>query len=638
MVPINKLFVVFKTHLDIGFTDFAENIKEKYIKTYIPKALATAKELRESGGKERFVWTTGSWLIYQYVKSLSTAELSEFKEQVLAGDVSWHALPFTSHTELMDPELFEAGLSISNELDELFGKKTIACKMTDVPGHTRAIVPLMAKAGIEFMQIGVNPASAVPVTPPIFRWTAPTGEAITVIYDNVYGSCSPLGDTGAAVYFVHAGDNLSPPSADDVRKLFAKLQEKYPEAQIIASDLNAVAETLRSQTETFPVLTEEIGDSWIHGAGTDPGKVSMFRSLLRYRKSITDKALRMEFNRRLLPIAEHTWGLDEKTHLADHKNFIKEDFYKVRNNNNYIKMEQSWREQREYIKDAISILPMSEKAKALSCISTYKRNSVMEKADELQEVALDTLFETEDLSFRFAADGSIDFLEYKNKIYADSNHKIASWSYTQFGPEDYKRFFEQYIRCYEEWALEDYDKIGMSVAVSKRCDYKPELVKVLRNGDNVTAIIKFADEAHIKYGCPEWVETTVIPTEKGIFIDCAWFNKPANRCAEMLNLGFDSFSDNLKISKLGEFIEPIIVKNGNHNLHASDFGVSYDDMDIITADAPLVSIGKPAILDFQNTVFDKNKVWFNLYNNQWGTNFPMWYEEDARFRFELNFK
>ena len=26
---------------------------------------------------------------------------------------------------------------------------------------------------------------------------------------------------------------------------------------------------------------------------------------------------------------------------------------------------------------------------------------------------------------------------------------------------------------------------------------------------------------------------------------------------------------------------------------------------------------------------------FNLYNNLWGTNFPMWYEEDMRFRFKL---
>jgi len=30
-------------------------------------------------------------------------------------------------------------------------------------------------------------------------------------------------------------------------------------------------------------------------------------------------------------------------------------------------------------------------------------------------------------------------------------------------------------------------------------------------------------------------------------------------------------------------------------------------------------------------------IHFNLYNNVWGTNFPMWYEKDARFRFLLRF-
>ncbi|WP_281275922.1 hypothetical protein [Dictyobacter alpinus] len=28
---------------------------------------------------------------------------------------------------------------------------------------------------------------------------------------------------------------------------------------------------------------------------------------------------------------------------------------------------------------------------------------------------------------------------------------------------------------------------------------------------------------------------------------------------------------------------------------------------------------------------------FNRYNNTWGTNFTMWYEDDARFRFTLRF-
>ena len=83
-------------------------------------------------------------------------------EAIEDGDITWHGLPFTTHTELMSESLFRYGLSLSKELDKRFGKKTIAAKMTDVPGHTKAIIPHLAENGIEFLHIGVNPASAVP--------------------------------------------------------------------------------------------------------------------------------------------------------------------------------------------------------------------------------------------------------------------------------------------------------------------------------------------------------------------------------------------------------------------------------------------------------------------------------------------
>ena len=35
MSAYKKIHVIFKTHLDIGFTDLAKNVKEKYFKHYI---------------------------------------------------------------------------------------------------------------------------------------------------------------------------------------------------------------------------------------------------------------------------------------------------------------------------------------------------------------------------------------------------------------------------------------------------------------------------------------------------------------------------------------------------------------------------------------------------------------------------
>ena len=42
---MKKIFVVSKTHLDLGFTDYAENIRRKYIDEYIPAAEALANEV-----------------------------------------------------------------------------------------------------------------------------------------------------------------------------------------------------------------------------------------------------------------------------------------------------------------------------------------------------------------------------------------------------------------------------------------------------------------------------------------------------------------------------------------------------------------------------------------------------------------
>ena len=56
--------LVFKTHLDIGFTDSARNVVDKYFKVFIPKAIQVSRQLRDRGGEEQFIWTTGSWLIH----------------------------------------------------------------------------------------------------------------------------------------------------------------------------------------------------------------------------------------------------------------------------------------------------------------------------------------------------------------------------------------------------------------------------------------------------------------------------------------------------------------------------------------------------------------------------------------------
>ena len=132
---------IFKTHIDIGFTDFSANVTEKYMNSFLPDAAKVASEMKSREGNDRFIWSTGSWFIAEYLRTHSDPEGETVRKGIENGDICWHGLPFTTHTELMSEDLFKYALSISQELDKSFGKKTVAAKMTDVPGHTKAMIP-----------------------------------------------------------------------------------------------------------------------------------------------------------------------------------------------------------------------------------------------------------------------------------------------------------------------------------------------------------------------------------------------------------------------------------------------------------------------------------------------------------------
>ena len=68
---IEKVYVAFKTHLDVGFTDLSSVVTERYVHDFIPKAIEVSERLRADGSGDRYVWTTGSWLIGKYLRTAS---------------------------------------------------------------------------------------------------------------------------------------------------------------------------------------------------------------------------------------------------------------------------------------------------------------------------------------------------------------------------------------------------------------------------------------------------------------------------------------------------------------------------------------------------------------------------------------
>lgn len=634
-MKINKVLIVFKTHLDIGFTDYSNSVIEKYKKVFIPNAIKTADTLRKNKSSASFCWTTGSWLIYEYLRTASPENRAALEEAIKNGDIRWHGLPFTTHTELMSSELFEYGLSLSARLDRKFGKKTIAAKMTDVPGHTKAIIPFLKNAGIEFLHLGVNPASAVPDVPEIFRWQCDTGESINVIYNGEYGDFTILGDTGVALYFAHTNDNLGGQTPEEVEETFAALREKVPGAELVAADLNDVAYVLREIESTLPVVTDEIGDTWIHGVGSDPKKVAEFRALEGVFARLPEGGDKEILGGALMLIPEHTWGLDEKTHLNDKLNFSRSDFEAHRNDYGFKKMECSWLEQRKFYLDIFNSLSDSAKVEYLRALS--ETTAKYDFSVSGKRVAEFTPIKIGAYTVEFNDKGEIICLSKNGKILADESHKLLSLMYEQFCYDDYMRFHKRYHRIEDDWAFEDFTKIGMDRAVKNYESFYPEAA-VYSDGDSVTVNYSFCEKARKECGAPEVIQIKLTFGES-VRITLGMFGKPANRIAEALWVGFCVNDKEPKIRKLGTFIDPKkVVSRGGRNLHATDYGVKYNECEIVSYDASLVSPGLPHLVDFVNVVPDeKEGVYFNLYNNTWGTNFPMWYDEDTQYRFELKF-
>ncbi len=667
MTAIETIHLIFKTHLDIGFTDFARNVVKTYFDVFIPSAIDTARKLKQTGSSDRFIWTTGSWLIYEYLENGTTEQRKELEKAIEAGDIRWHGLPFTTHTELMSQSLFKYGLSLSQQLDKRFGKKTISGKMTDVPGHTRGMVPLLSEAGIRFIHLGANQASTPPDVPPTFVWRdASSNTNIMVMYQKGgYGGLIRVAGLGHTLAFAHTNDNHGAQSLEEVQKIYRDLREMFPKAQIIGSTMDAFAEQLIAVQDQLPVIEQELGDTWIHGTASDPLKVSRYREMVRLREEWlnngriqADDPQLTAFSNKLMMVPEHTWGMDEKVHLHDYSSYEKEDFQAARKTTVFRNFESSWAEQRAYVDDAVKALGDTELAtEAKKRLKTIAPKRPDKAGYQLVDNPTQ-LFETPHFEIGFDAQtGAISHLMEKasQHNWASAENLLALFRYQTFSKHDYDQFWKHYIinkRETKVWSWDDYTKPGMIESDSESRFWllivSSFYTKQDENGQSFLLELKLAENASSQYGAPKLVYLKVdFPSnEPAIHFDLQWFEKPANRLPEAAWLSFNPVtltSGQWAMDKLGAQISPLdVIKNGNRKLHGVETGVFYSDnqseLSIETLDAALVAPGEPSLLNFNNRQPNmKNGMHFNLLNNIWGTNFQMWYDDDTRFRFNLAF-
>lgn len=685
---IKKVHVVFKTHLDIGFTDMAQSVLDKYTTDYIPHALELAEQMNTREHKE-FIWTVGSYLIDYFLEHGTQENCENLKKAIVNGDICWHGLACTTSTELLDEDLLDFNLSISDRLDQMFGKKTMGTKMTDVPGHTKSMIHAMCAHGKKYLHIGVNGSSMLPEVPPTFVWKD-GDEEIIVQYSFDYGTPCYVEGMDEVLEFVHTRDNRGPQSIEEIQTEMNKIREKYPKAEVVASTIDDYARELLKFKDNLPVLEEEIGDTWIHGVASDPVKTMRYRALLHLKDQWKARGLFewddpkfRDFMTNLMLVAEHTWGLDYKKYLFDFTNWTKEDLKKAREKDttdstfltqrnahileslkgemekyrggdftgSYAAFEKSHEEQMDYIWKAVDSLPGDLKKEAeneLKRLDMQRHRGYNETAHAGTMLYPYERVTVNGWTAAFGGNGEMVRLEKDGKDWLDKG-KFGRLVYTIYNARDCMDDYYTYNRAFREnhcWAEPDFSKPGLEfVEGLEHRDYVFG-VKEIRLCANKVYIHILGDETAVKtFSCP--AEGVIVYTfEDEISCSVSWQKKDAGRIPEALWLEAQFGVENMyrwQMKKIGRMVSPLNVVRGGgrrqHSVESIHYSGGDGSLEVRNIHAPLISAGGLRLYGGCRELPDMSKgfAWC-LFDNKWGTNYKMWCEDDCTFEFVIRAK
>ena len=393
------------------------------------------------------------------------------------------------------------------------------------------------------------------------------------------------------------------------------------------------------------MIEREIGDSWIHGIGTDPAKVSRFLALQRVYDRFDEEGLtpqRAAFGRRLCLVPEHTWGVDIKTYLRDETHWDRDDFERARHDDpRFAFCESSWTEQRAYLDTAVDALDDEDRALVNAVTDTASPTASAIAAGSSTTMASDI-----DVGgWRLAIDpvsGAVRSLSSPSGERISGNDLIA-YVYESYDADDVATHMRTYLTDRVRWALLDHGKPGLEHARTARsASYATELAGVERETDRVVLHWRTPAAAHEQLGAPEHVSLCIRPLgATQLRLELVMHDKPANRMPEASFLAFAPAAQEWQLHKLGIWLPAgDVVHNGGGALQAVSALraklPSGATLRITPFDSPLIAPLDAAFMTFTTAPPDFSAgIRFNLHNNKWGTNFPMWCAGTLRFRFDL---
>jgi len=727
---VTDIVVVFKMHVDIGYTNWAEGVLQKYSGSMLDETLKSIDETSGLPKNEQFVWTIPGWPLKYMLENCSGEKKQKLENAIASGRIIPHALPVTFETEASDLENLVRGMGITSDLNSAFGlPEARDAKLTDVPSHSRVLPTVLKNAGVDFLHLGCNSGSASPDVPKLFWWQGPDGSKLLTLYWAEYYGSGILPPKNwphkTWLAMIHTHENTGAPSPEYVANLLKEAKEKMPDTNIKIGRLSDFYDLLMKENPELPVVTGDMPDTWIHGFMSMPRETALSKELQRktYNTEILNRQMnqwRMVSNsiqpyineavENMILYDEHTFGA-ALSHANQQKWTYNDEFKINKSLGNYDYLEGTWIEKGNRIRTAEKIvkpllhnqlkqlaasvntdgkrivvynsLPWERSGRVIFFAGIYKKNFKIYALKDPVTGKTIPVYEDYNL-ISFDAD-SIPALGYKtylpvlepvsitNSLTIDEHNNILENKYFRLQIDKHigtlstltdkqnKRelvekvsdigFGEYFLERPGQDIIDEYNKnyvkpgakswannemIRPAIPRKESAVYKGTCQKItfLNMGNAVRATVwgKLNDDDAQSY----LVSYTLYQDQPYVEVNWGVDGKKPNSLPEAgwLSFPFNVEKPHYRLYRTGGIVDP---QTGFVNNTNSDFYFLNTSMTIFDAEkngialncpaSPGVSIDNPGLFKFSGKKnLTTGKVFVNLYNNQWGTNFTEWIE------------
>ena len=733
----DNVIVVFKTHFDIGYTDLAGSVVNKYQTSMIEGALKVIDKTRSLPGDEHFTWTLPAWPMQQILTGSSPEVKARVVEALKSKYLAVHALPFTIETEASDLETlaraFQASSDISREYELELPRDA---KMTDVPEHSWILPTILANAGIKFLHLGCNAASQSPEVPDLFWWEGPDGSRVLTMYSWKYYGTDVVPPDGwpykTWIAIIHTNDNQGAPEPEVVDKTIDEIKRLNPNAKVTQGRMSDFYDLVMKENEVIPVIRKDMPDTWVHGYMSMPKEIKISRTIKK--EIFTLDMLNAELNlwksvkndisplikksvENSLLFDEHTFGL-AMSHGHSGYWCYGDQFKKLKTENVFDPIEFSWKEKALRIIDAERIIrpglndkirelatsvnaeeahitvynPLPWKRDGLVTLQIYSGN--LKNATSLKDISTGDVIDLTNMGnvVRFIAKdvpamGYKSYLPVEGKeisksdlqlkkdqdvieneyfkitidringglgsvidkrsglemVKSGSEYLFGGYVYERFSRENTESYAKDYIKGGWEWAPAELGRPNLSDEKYKQIHPKPYALEYDIDNIKVSAILHFKRDdsnphdytmiyslfRNLPFVEVQWGITGKSPEP---WPEAGWISFP-------FNVEKPSFS----LGRLGSIVDPAkdFIKNSNLDYCFVNSGIAVTGSDnrgygISSPDVPGISLDRPGLWKFtRNFVPSDPNVFYNLYNNQWSTNFTEWIEGSWSAKFYI---